>query len=59
MLWPIINGYYQTFKNKDGHKDKNKANKVMSFRIDGGKLLEKYKSFGLILETCKVLNLML
>ena len=59
MLWPIINGYYQNFKNKVGHKDKNKVNKLMSFHIDGDKLLEKYKSFGLILKTHKILNLIL
>ena len=59
MLCPIISGYYQTFKNKDGDEDKNKTNKVMSFRLDGDRLLEKYKPFGLILKTCKVLNLTL
>ena len=34
-------GYVNTFKVKDGDKDTN--NKLMSFRIDDDKLLEKYK----------------
>ena len=36
-----MSGYVKTFKVKDGDKDKNK--KLMSFRIDDEKLLEKYK----------------
>ena len=36
-----MNGYLKTFKVKDGDKDKN--NKLMSFRIDHDNLLEKYK----------------
>ena len=39
---PKMNGYVQTFKIKDGDKDEN--NKLMSFRIDDEKLLEKYKA---------------
>ena len=35
-------GYVKTFKVKEGDKDKN--NKLMSFRINDEKLLEKYKS---------------
>ena len=38
---PKMSGYGQTFKVKEGDKSKNK--KLMSFRIDNGKLLEKYK----------------
>ena len=34
--------YVKTFKVKDGDKDKN--NKLMSFRINDKKLLEKYKA---------------
>ena len=35
-----LRGYIATFKVKDGDDDKN--NKLMSFRIDDEKLLEKY-----------------
>ena len=38
---PEMSGYVKTFKAKDGDKDKN--NKLMSFRINDEKLLEKYK----------------
>ena len=41
-----LRGDIATFKVKDGDDDKN--NKLMSFRIDDEKLLEKYKLFGLI-----------
>ena len=34
--------YVKTFKVKDGDQDKN--NKLMSFRIDNERLLEKYKA---------------
>ena len=37
---PKMSGYVKTFKVKDRSKDKN--NKLMPFRIDGEKLLEKY-----------------
>ena len=36
-----MSGYVKTFKAKDGDKDKN--NKLMSFRINDENLLEKYK----------------
>ena len=36
-----MSGYVKKLKVKDGDKDKN--NKLMSFRIDDEKLLEKYK----------------
>ena len=39
MIMPKISGYVKTFKVKEGNKDKN--NKVMSFRIDNEKLSEK------------------
>ena len=39
LIMPKMNGFVKTFKVKDGGKGKN--NKLMSFRIDGGKLLEK------------------
>ena len=39
---PKISGHVKTFKVKDGDKYKN--NKLVSFRIDYEKLLEKYKA---------------
>ena len=49
-MMPKMKGDVKTFKVKDGDKDKNK---LMSFRIDDEKLLEKYdmKLFGLRLKT--------
>ena len=37
-----MTGYVKTFKVKDEDKDKN--NKLMSFRIDDEKLLKKYRT---------------
>ena len=42
LIMPKMNSYVMIFKVKDGDKDKN--NKLMSFRIDDKKLLEKYKA---------------
>ena len=39
---PKMSGYVKTFKIKE--KDKDKNNKLMSFRKDDGKILEKYKA---------------
>ena len=39
-----IDGYVRTFKDKDGDKDKNEINKLMSSNIDDGKLFKKYKT---------------
>ena len=39
---PKMSGYIKTFKVKDGHNDKN--NKLMSYRLDNKKLLQKYKA---------------
>ena len=39
-----MSGYVQTFKNKDGDKDKNKNNELMPFCINDDKPLEKYKT---------------
>ena len=41
LIMPKMSGYIQTFKFKEGDKDKN--NKLMSFSIDDRKLLEEYK----------------
>ena len=40
LTMPKMSRYVETFKIEDGDKDKN--NKLMSFPIDDGKLLEKY-----------------
>ena len=37
-----MSGYVKTLKVKNGYKDKN--HKLMSFRINGEKLLEKHKT---------------
>ena len=42
LKMPKMSGYVKTFKVKDDNKDKNK--KLMSFCVDGEKLLEKYKA---------------
>ena len=42
MIIPKKSGYIKIFKDKD--EDKGKNNKLMSFRIDDQKLLEKYKA---------------
>ena len=39
---PKMSGYIKTFKVKEG--DKYRKNKLMPFRIDDEKLLEKYKA---------------
>ena len=44
FILPKISGCVKTFKNKDGDKDKNKDNKLMSFCIGNDKLLGKYKT---------------
>ena len=50
-----MSGYVITFKVKDGDKDKN--NKLMSFQIDDGKLLEKYKTIWTKMEDLKNIEL--
>ena len=42
LIIPKTKGYVKTLKVKD--EDKNKNNKLMSFRIDDKELLEKYKA---------------
>ena len=44
LILPKMSRNVQTFKDKDGDEDKNKNNKLMSFHIDNGKLLKKYKT---------------
>ena len=50
-----MSGYIETFKIKEGDKDKN--NKLMSFRIDDEKLLEKYKAIWTKIEDLKNIEL--
>ena len=49
-----ISEYVKTFTVKEGNKDKN--NKLMSFHIDGEKLLEKFKTITPRLKNWKILN---
>ena len=42
LIMPKVSGYVKTFKVKEG--DKDKSNKLISFRINDEKLLEKYKA---------------
>ena len=48
---PKMSGYVKTLIVKDGDKDKN--NKLMYFRIDDEKLLEKYKAIWIRTEDLK------
>ena len=55
LIMPKMIGYVQTFKVQEGNKDKN--NKLMSFRIDDEKLLEKYKAIWNKIEDLKNIEL--
>ena len=55
LIMPKMSGYVRTSKFKEG--DKNKSNKLMSFRIDDEKLLEKYKAIGAKIEYLKNIEL--
>ena len=48
LILPRMSGYVKTFKSKDG--DKDKKTKLMTFRIDDHKLLEKYKTISTKIE---------
>ena len=50
-----MSGYIKTFKVKVGDKDKN--NKLKSFRLDDEKLLEKYKAIWTNIEDLKNIEL--
>ena len=54
LIMPKMSGYVQTFKVTEG--DKDKSNKLISFRIDDEKLLEKYKAIWTKVEDLKILN---
>ena len=53
----MISFDFKTFKVKD--EDKGKNNKLMSFRIDNEKLLEKHKTIWTKTEDVTILNWML
>ena len=55
LVTPKMSGYIKTFKVKDGDKDKN--NKLMSFRIDDEKLLEKCKAIWTKIEDLRSIEL--
>ena len=52
----MMSGYVKTFKFKEGNKDK--SNKLMSFRLDDEKLLEKYKATWTKIEDLKKIELL-
>ena len=51
LIMPKVSGYVQTFKVKDG--DKNKNNKLMYLPINDEKVSEKYKSIRTKIEDLK------
>ena len=51
LMMPKMSVYVKMFKVKDG--DKDKSNKLMSFRIDDKALSEKYKAIWTIIEDLK------
>ena len=51
LIMPKMSGYVKTFKVKEGN------NKIMSFRIDDEKLLEKYKAIRIKIEDLKNIKL--
>ena len=51
LVMPKMSGYVKTFKVKEGN------NKLMSFRIDDEKLLEKYKAIRIKIEDLKNIKL--
>ena len=55
LIMPKMSGYVKAFEVKDGDKDKN--NKLISFRIDDEKLLEKYKTIWTKIEDLKNIEL--
>ena len=52
---PKTGGYVKTFKIKN--RDKEKNNKLMSFRIDDDKLLAKYKTIWTKIESLLIIKL--
>ena len=54
LIMPKMSGYVKTFEIKGGDKDQN--NKLVSFRVDDEKLLEKYKAIRSNIENLKKMN---
>ena len=54
LILPKMSGYVETFKVEDGDKEKN--NKLMSFRTHDHKLLKKYKTIWTKIKDLKILN---
>ena len=50
LILPKMSGYVETFKVED------RTNKLLSFRIDDEKLLEKYEAIWTKIEDLKTLN---
>ena len=50
LILPKMSGYVETFKVED------RVNKLLSFRIDDEKLLEKYEAIWTKIEDLKTLN---
>ena len=55
LIMPKMSRYVKTFKVKEG--DKDKSNKLMSFRIDDEKLLKKYRAIWTKIEDSKNIQL--
>ena len=55
LIVPKMSGYVKIFKVKDG--DKDKSDKLMSFRIDDEKILKKYKANWTKIEDLKDIEL--
>ena len=55
LVMSKMSGYVKTFKVKERDKDKN--NKLMSFRVNDEKLLEKYKANWTNIEDLKSIEL--
>ena len=55
LIMPKMSRYVKILKFKDGNKNKN--NKLMSFRIEDEKILQKYKAIWTKIEDLKNINL--
>ena len=53
LIMPKMSGYVKVFKVKG---DKDKSNKLISFRIDDEKLFKKYKDIWTKIKNLKMLN---
>ena len=55
LILPKMSGYIKTFKVKDGDTDKN--NRLMFFRVNDEKQLQKYKTIWTKIEVLKRIEL--